>query len=310
VFRARTAENVLINVGLQWFNRLLSVVTKVILVRLLIPNDLGVFALATGLIGFVGTFGNFGLDYAIIQKSDRATSADYDVAMSLRVVSAVALFAVSILAAGPWASLFALPVVTPTTQVLALTYLIAIWSFVPSMRLTKELRYRAIAVPNITAQLGNSVISIGLAFAGFGVWALVYGLVVSTVISTTAYWIIRPWRFRLSVKGAVAAPLLRYAQHLISAATVLAFLITNIDNFTVGYFRGVTPLGFYAVAYAYGYLPVALFSSPAGSALFPSLTKIQGDLDTLRSGYIGYTATLWRSLPRHASGWSSCLQRS
>ncbi len=285
MFRALTAENVAINVALQWLNRFLGVVTKVVLVRLLFPNDFGVFALASGLIGFVGTFGNFGLDYAIIQKNDRATTEDYDVGMSLRVLIASGLFVLSLVVAGPWASLFGSPVVGPSTQVLALVYLLGIWSFVPGTRLVTELRYRAIAVPALAAQVANTVVSIVLAFMGFGVWALVYGTVASTAVSTSTYWILHPWRFTLSVKKSVAMPLLKYAQHLISAA-VLAFLITNIDNFTVGFFKGTIPLGFYSVAYAYGYLPVSLFSGPAGQAFFPSLTKIQGDIDYLRRGFL------------------------
>src|SRR5512137_1368315 len=88
VFRARTAENVTIYVALQWFNRILGVVTKVILARLLLPDIFGIFAIGTSLIGFVGTFGSFGLDYAIIQKGEAATDDDYDVGMSLRIVIA------------------------------------------------------------------------------------------------------------------------------------------------------------------------------------------------------------------------------
>ncbi len=294
VLRARTAQNVAINVALQWTNRFLSVVTKVVLVRLLFPNDFGIFALATGLIGFVGTFGNFGLDYAIIQKAHAATDEDYDVAMTMRIVIAVGLFVASIIAAGPWADLYASPVVAPTTEVLALAYLFGIWSFVPATRLTSELRYRALAIPNLAGQITNSAVSITLAFLGFGVWALVYGTIVSALVGTIGYTIMRRWRFRLRFRRSVARPLLGYAQHLISAA-VLAFLITNIDNFTVGYFWGEVWLGYYAVAYGYGYLPVSLFSSPAGGALFPSFTKVQDDVDALRRGYLesyGYAMAL------------------
>ena len=269
MFRARTAQNVAINVALRWLNQLLGVGTKIVLVRLLFPNDFGVFALASGLIGFVGTFGNFGLDYAIIQKNDQATAEDYDVGMSLRMLIAVGLFVVSLLVAGPWGSLYGSPAVGPTTQVLALVYLIGIWSFVPSTKLTTELRYRALAVPALAAQLANTGVSIALAFMGYGVWALVWGTVASTVISTSTFWILHPWRFRFSLRRSVALPLAKYAQHLISAA-VLAFLITNIDNFTVGYLWKTTQLGYYAVAYSYGYLPVSMFSGPAGQAFFPS----------------------------------------
>lgn len=292
MFRARTAENVAVFVSLQWFNRVLGVVTKIILIRLLMPDVFGVFALAAGLIGFIGTFGSFGLDYAIIQKGERATTDDYDVGMSLRLLIAVGLFVASILVAGPWASLFSLPSVAGATQILAIVYLITPFAFVPSTRLSGELRYRAIAVPSLAGQISNSLTSVALAVLGFQIWSLVYGLVVSQVIATVAYSIVHPWTFRLSIRREVARPLLAYAKHLVSAS-FLGFLITNVDNFTVGFFLGSTALGLYAVAYAIGYLPVSLLSAPAGSALFPSLTKIQLREDVLRQGYLesfGYAA--------------------
>lgn len=299
MFRARTAENVAIFVGLQWFNRILGVVTKVILARLLFPNDFGAFAIATGLIGFVGTFGNFGLDYAIIQKGEGATTRDYDVAMSLRLLIAGGLFVASVIAAGPWATFFNKPagiaaVVAPSIQVLALMYLVLPWSFIPSTRLTKELRYRAIAVPNLAGQVTNAAIPITLALAGFGVWSLVYGLLISQVVSTVTFVAVRREGFRFRLDRTVAGPLVAFSRHIVSAS-LLAFLITNIDNFTVAAILGVDKLGYYAVAYGFGYLPISLISSPAGSALFPSLTKLQSDAMRLREAYLesfSYVASL------------------
>ena len=292
MFRARTAENVAVFVALQWVNRVLGVVTKIVLVRLLLPDVFGVFALAVGLIGFIGTFGSFGLDYAIIQKGDRATKDDYDVGMSLRLLIAVGLFVASIVVAGPWASLFSLPSVAGATQVLAIVYLVTPFAFVPSTRLSSELRFRAIAVPSLAGQISNSLISVALAALGFQIWSLVYGVVASQVIATIAYSVVHRWTFRFSIRREVARPLLAYAKHVVSAS-FLGFLITNIDNFAVGYFLGSTALGLYAVAYAIGFIPVSLLSSPAGSALFPSLAKIQLREEALRRGYLesfGYAA--------------------
>ncbi|HYM39782.1 MAG TPA: oligosaccharide flippase family protein [Thermoplasmata archaeon] len=297
MFRQRTTENIVINVGLGWFSRILGVITKVVLARLLFPSDFAIFAIATGLIGFVGTFGAFGLDYAIIQKGQAATDEDYNVGMTLRLAIAVALFAVSVFVAGPWASLF--PkfsglAVTSTTQIVALIYLVTPWSFVPTTRLTQELRYRTLAIPNLAGQIANAVISIGLAVAGFSVWSLVYALLLSQVISTVGYVAVRGGRFRLALRGAVARPLVAYSRHLI-VASLLAFLITNIDNFAVGRLLGPDALGYYAVAYGFGYLPVSLISTPAGGALFPSLTRIQTRVEALRDAYLesfSYAAVL------------------
>lgn len=146
MFRARAAQNVAIGVGLNWFSQLLQIATKVVLARLLFPSDFGVYALAAGLISFIGTFGNFGLNYAIIQKGGAATKEDFDVGMTIRTLIGVGLFGAPFAVAGSWASAFPLfpaPLVIATTPAAALVYLILPWSFVPLTRLTLDLRFRA-----------------------------------------------------------------------------------------------------------------------------------------------------------------------
>ncbi len=297
MFRARTAQNVAILVGLSWLSQLLQIATKVILARLLFPSDFGIYALAAGLISFIGTFGNFGLNYAIIQKGDAATKEDFDVAMTIRIIIAVGLFGASIAVAGLWASLFPLfpaSLVVATTQIAALVYLITPWSFVPSTRLTLDLRFRAQIMPTIAGQLATAIVSIALAFLGFGVWSLIIGYVLGQAASVIGFNVALRWRFRLSLRLAVAVRLLRYGKHLIFAA-ILGFLITNIDNFAVGAFLGSAALGFYVIAWGLGFIPVALVSGPAGTALFPSLAKIQDSIESIRGGYLesfGYAVAI------------------
>ncbi len=285
MFRARTAQNVAILVGLSWFNQLLQIATKVVLARLLFPNDFGIFALAGGLVSLVGTFGAVGLNYAVIQKADRATTEDYDVGMTLRLLISLLLLGVTLAFAGPWAALFSQPAVVPTTYVLAIAYLVTPWSFVPSTRLTAELRYKAQIVPTLAGQVGYAAVAIALAYLGFGVWALVLGTVLGQAASVVGYMVAAPWRFHFSLRWSVARPLLAYSQHLLSAA-LLGFLMVNLDDFAVGFLLGTYTLGFYAVATAFGYIPMSLISGPVGSALFPSLTKLQGDPEALRSAYL------------------------
>src|SRR5207245_8262904 len=92
------------------------------------------------------------------------------VGMSLRLLIALVLFAMTFVLANPWAQLFSTPIVSPTTQVFALIYLVTPWSFLPSTRLVAELKFRAVSVPNLVAPIANSALSIGLAFAGSGLW--------------------------------------------------------------------------------------------------------------------------------------------
>ena len=285
VFRARTAQNVAIVVGLNGFNQLLQIASKIVLARLLFPNDFGIFALASGLVSLVSTFQSLGLNYAIIQKSERATQEDYDVGMTLRLLLSLGFLVVTLALAGPWAALFSQPAVAPTTDVLAILYLVTPWSFVPSTKLTAELRFRAQILPSLAGQIGYAAIAIALAFLGFGVWALVLGTVLGQAAGVVGYMLAAPWRFHFSLRWRVARPLLTYSQHLLTAA-ILGFLMINLDDFAVGFLKGTVPLGYYAVAWGLGYIPALLISGPVASAVFPSLTKIQRDLPTLRSAYL------------------------
>lgn len=92
----------------------------------------------------------------------------------------------------------------------------------------------------------------------------------------------------------MAPALIGYARRLI-AASVLSFLITNIDNFAVGAILGSAPLGFYTVAYGLGFIPVTLISNPEGNALFPSFAKVQYKAESIRGGYLesfGYAVAI------------------
>lgn len=282
--RSRTAENVAILVFLQWMSLGFSTITKIVLVRLLFPADFGIFALAVGFIGVLSTFGNFGLDYAIIQKGASASEVEYDVAMSLRLLMSSVLFGATIILAVPWADLFSTASVGPATQVLGLTYLITPWGFVPGTRLTSSLRYRALILPNVVTQLVDSSISILLAAIGLGFWALVAGMVASQVAWVVSLALVSPYRFHLRFDRLVAIPLLKYARYIV-AASVLAFLMTNIDNFTVGFLLGSSTLGYYAVAYSFCLLS-SMISGSAAAVLFPSFSKMIHDKSRLRRGYI------------------------
>lgn len=116
-------------------------------------------------------------------------------------------------------------------------------------------------------------------------WALVAGTVVGQLATVIGYMLAAPWRFHFSLRWRVARPLLGYSSYLLAVA-ILAFLMVNLDDFVVGYVWKATLLGDYAVACAFGYIPMTLISGPAGGALFPSFVRVQNDLVALRQGFL------------------------
>src|SRR6185437_14895276 len=54
--------------------------------------------------------------------------------------------------------------------------------------LQRQLRYVAVTAIELLAQLSSIVVGIGMAFAGFGYWALVGAALTSPVVSTAGVW--------------------------------------------------------------------------------------------------------------------------
>ena len=56
----------------------------------------------------------------------------------------------------------------------------------------------------------KGAVSIGLAFAGFGVWSLVFGQILGSVASVILVWVVFPWRPRFIIRKKIASALMRF----------------------------------------------------------------------------------------------------
>jgi len=126
------------------------------------------------------------------------------------------------------------------------------------------------------------VVSIAFALMGYGVWSLVIGKIVGTLLTTILAWVVVPWwRPHLRIDRAEVKELLGYGKHVVGSG-VLIWLITNLDNTFVGRVAGEEQLGFYGFAYTQANLPATQISRILGQVLFPAFTKIRDDLNALR----------------------------
>ena len=167
--------------------QLVQVVSSVLLARELVPELYGAFALGATLVGFGRIVGDCGAGNAIIQASgDRqlnrpALQAVYFLQLAV-FLGAALILAVS---APGLRNLFDGPPETvPIVYVMALALLIEAPAVVPRLRLMRDLKFKQLASISVVASLSLYTAQIlGLVF-GFGVWALVIGQVVMSVVST------------------------------------------------------------------------------------------------------------------------------
>lgn len=128
-------------------------------------------------------------------------------------------------------------------------------------------------------------LTIGLAAAGFGVWSLAYGQLAAAVVMTVLYWPVAHIRPSFGFDVAVCRELIRFGLP-VTAVTLLAYAIYNVDYLAVGERLGATELGLYTLAYRIPELVVLSLCVVVSEVLFSALSQLQHDRDALTRHYM------------------------
>ena len=269
---------------------LLQVVVFVVLARLLAPEDFGLVAASLVVVNVGMLLATAGLRTALVQLP-AMEAAHLRTAMSVQLVLACSVFGSVTLGAPALADLFRMPDLVPVLQLMALAHLVRCFALGDAV-LLREQRLKELAGIEVGCYaLGFGVVTVVLAGAGAGVWAVVVGHLVQSVLRTSALW----WRSGMSPRLG-ASP--RHARELlrIGAGSTLAqgadILAWEGDNFVVGRWLGAGALGFYERAYRLMIVPAGLFGQSMWNVLFPQMSRGQDDRERLRRLFTFSTAAM------------------
>jgi O-antigen/teichoic acid export membrane protein len=265
------------------FTRFLSFITKLVLARLLVPDDFGLRALANPAINLLIMFQELGFTSALIYRQTEVEEAA-DTAFWTVLSSSLLLYVLGFFGAPLVANFFGEPQLVSVMRVLALTMLLSSFAQVPVALLVKDLSFKRKVIPDLTAGVLGNGLSIILALLGYGVWSLVYGQVAMSLIAAALIWFVTPWRPKLRFSLARAKELFAYGRHIIGSQT-LVFAITNIDNVFVGKFLATASLGFYDLAYTVANMPATQITRLVNQVMFPTFSKVQSDIAMFRNVY-------------------------
>jgi lipopolysaccharide exporter len=274
--------------GFRLFERLLGVVSTLVLARLLLPADFGLVAMAMAVFAALEVFGSFNFDLALVQREHPErrhfdTAWTYTVIVS--VVSALALCALAL----PAAKFYDEPRVEFILYALAFCAFlqgfenIGLVYFQRDLTLGKEVRFRC------AKRVIGFVVTIPLAFVLRNYWALVIGIVVSRVSGVWLSYLMHPYRPRFSLRA--GDDLFHFSKWML-VNNVLLFAVVKGVDFTIGKLAGPAALGLYSVAYEISNLPTTELVMPIGRAVFPGYAMIAGDTDRLRDAYLKVLAVI------------------
>jgi PST family polysaccharide transporter len=281
----RTASAAKWRVATSAIGAVSTFIVGVLLARLLAPADFGLTALAFVTFGFVRPLADLGLGNAIIQRADlteRHVRVGFTVAVSVGLASALLLAAAAPLAA----HLLHDARVTPVLRALSATFVLSAVGAVAGALLRRRLDFRRLFfVETASYVLGYGMVACVLAIRGYGVWSLIWGILVQTLMSSA---------IQLAAAGHSVRPLIarREMRQLLNfgvgsaTSNCVNYIALNADNFIVGRVLGAASLGYYNRAYMLMNAPHTYASSVMSSLLFPAFAEAQGRTDRVRRAFL------------------------
>jgi len=252
-----------------------QIVATVVLARLLTPRDFGLVTIVTTFSLLFMNFGMNGITEAIVQRDE----INHALASNLFwiTIAGSTLLAVGFASAGSLlARLFADPRVTGISEVISLTIVFTGLQVVQAALLKREMRFFAVSANDLFARAVSVVVSVWLAWLGWGYWALVAGAVVSPASSCIGTWILCPWMPGLPRRAAGTGSMVRFAIHTYGRFST-GYFTNNLDNFLVGWKLGTTSLGLYKKAYDLFVLSSGQLSLGLTMVAVSALSRLQRD---------------------------------
>lgn len=287
---SRAVSSGFVTIGAQAAKFILNFAAAAVLARLLTPRDFGLVGMVLGVTALVGVFNALGLSTATVQR-DTITQEQVSNLFWINVGFSGLLAAISAGVAPVVARFYHDPRVSGIMLALSMTFLLTGSTVQHQALLTRQMRFPALALIDVTSIAIGFATSCYLAWMGMAYWALVAQQLVTATCSLVMTWSISGWRPHLPTRNSGVKPLVSFGAH-ISVADFIGLFSVNCDSILIGRFFGAAPLGFYTRANVLLARPLQQMLTPITSVLIPVLSRLQADPERYRRSYMRAYDTL------------------
>lgn len=270
--------------GSQIVGQLVTWISTFIVIRILSPADYGLYALTSVVLGLLTLMNGFGLANALIRERETSPQLLRQVFGMLFVLNGT-LALIQFLAAPLVATYYGQPMVTDLLRVQSLIYLTNPFLALGYAVLSRRMDFRRQAQVNLLAGFAAAATALGGAFAGLGVWTLVFAPLVGFAsralgMTIAAGNFIRPsfdfrGAWRLALFGGT-----------VTVGQFFWFLQTQADIAIAGRVFEPHLLGIYTTSLFLTQMFVTKFVPPINEVAYSAYARLQDDGEAFRYGFL------------------------
>lgn len=264
-----------------------------ILTRFLAPADFGHYALVTSILSFIYLFSDFGLPVALLHKQ-QVTPLAFSSLYWLGLTASIFIYAVFYSLVPVLAHFFREAILQDLLPVAGLAILINYIGNQYKILALKNLSYRYIALVNILESILSLMIAFGLAWYGWGIWALIYASLFSQFVMELLFLRYglrhQPLQFVFSITA--IQPFFAIGKYSVGGQ-LINYFTREIDILLIAKLGGdAAILGAYSLAKQLVMKIGSLTNNIISEATRPILPRFQDDLDRLRQNFLKIVGTI------------------
>jgi len=282
----KTIDKLFVQIIAVTTQAILRLVTLIVFFRFLTHSDFGIIAISNVIMVFAIQYSQFGIGSAIVQIKKlyiEFISTAFFITLSLGFLFYLLLF----FFIAPFATtFFHEPELTSVIRVTCIAFLFELIGSIPRSLLQRDLRFKLIMVSDVVSYLiGYIIIGISLALYGYGVWAIVIAINVTSFLKSAILFYLSSF----SIKTVFSKEAFKSLMHFgggITLARIFNYVGQNGDKMLIGRLLSIEVMGLYERASQVA----IIFSSYAGKifdyVLFPIISSVQNDKKRISTAYL------------------------
>jgi lipopolysaccharide exporter len=259
----------------------LSLLSTIILARLLVPEDFGIVSLAMTLLAIITSITELSLSMALVRHA-APTAEHFDTAWTLNALRGLVIGAIFVACGWPVAALYGDDRLVPVMAVLGFGLFVTGLMNPRTVLLQRELVFWQEFVLDVVQKLAAFVISIAIAYLYRTYWALLVGYVIGQIVSTIVSYAIMPYRPRIGFKH--FRDLMSFSVWL-TGGQIVNTLNWRFEYLLIAQVLGMGPLGHYSVGSNLAQIPTRETTSPLMKVIYPGFATIRDNPVRLASAY-------------------------
>ena len=276
--------------ALRTVTRLLAFAKIAILARILVPEQFGLFGIASLILAFLEILTATGINVFFIQGEGKIK--DYlNTAWIVSITRGCVISLIVFLASTPVALFFNAPGSLNLIRLIAVVPIIrgfvnpAVISYRKRLLFNKEFYFRSLLF------LIESLFTVSFVLITRNVSSLVVGMIAGGFFEVILSFALFTERPRLSFEIEKVKKVIKRGKW-VTMAGIFNYLFENGDDAVVGRLLNTGALGYYQVAYKISTLPISEVRQTVVKVAFPVYSRISGDKERLKKAYIKTLLTI------------------